>query len=206
MKKSNKLIVLCVILVIIVLAIGYALFSERINITGTATAKGSMDLAITNINIIHGTGDLAWGEGDASYKIDGTKVKVEATLLKPGDFYSIQGTLQNNGTVDARFNGITATPQFNRNDACGLNSALDMCSTPNLKVYYDEDTGVYFLALLMDNKTGSINSNDIVVPAGTQNQDYPIGLIIGWDENWNQEITESLTVEFTADFGFIQNN
>lgn len=206
MKKNNKLIILVIILVIIVLAIGYALFSERINITGTATAEGNMDLVVTDFYITHGNGDLYWGEGDASYEIDGTKVTINATLEKPGDFYTIGGILQNNGTVDARLNAITSTPQFNRDDACGLVSIMDICSIQDVKVYYDENTGVFFIALLMDNNTGLINSNDIIVPAGSTGDNFSIGMMIGWSEDWSQEITETKNVEFTVDFGFVQDN
>ena len=43
MNKSNK-ILLGVLSFVVVCVVGYALFSENITVTGTATAKGSFDI------------------------------------------------------------------------------------------------------------------------------------------------------------------
>ena len=46
MKKSNVLLI-TILAIIVTLMIGYALFSETITVTGTATAKGSFDIEVT---------------------------------------------------------------------------------------------------------------------------------------------------------------
>ena len=43
MNKKNKILVGCLAL-LLVLSVGYALFSDTITINGTATAKGSFDI------------------------------------------------------------------------------------------------------------------------------------------------------------------
>mgnify|MGYP003308183578 CR=1 FL=1 len=43
MNKKNKILVGCLSL-LLVLSVGYALFSETITINGTATAKGNFDI------------------------------------------------------------------------------------------------------------------------------------------------------------------
>ena len=46
MFKKNKILVGCLAL-LLVLSVGYALFSETITINGTATAKGNFDMTAT---------------------------------------------------------------------------------------------------------------------------------------------------------------
>ena len=46
MNKKNKILVGCLAL-LLVLSVGYALFSETITINGTATAKGNFDIVGT---------------------------------------------------------------------------------------------------------------------------------------------------------------
>ena len=46
MVRKNKLLIGCLAL-LLVLSVGYALFSETITINGTATAKGSFDITTT---------------------------------------------------------------------------------------------------------------------------------------------------------------
>ena len=46
MNKKNKILVGCLAL-LLVLSVGYALFSETIEINGTATAKGDFDITYT---------------------------------------------------------------------------------------------------------------------------------------------------------------
>lgn len=48
-KRKNKILVGCLAL-LLVMAVGYALFSETITINGTATAKGDFDYEITTYN------------------------------------------------------------------------------------------------------------------------------------------------------------
>ena len=45
-KRKNKILIGCLAL-LLVMAVGYALFSENITINGTATAKGDFDMSIT---------------------------------------------------------------------------------------------------------------------------------------------------------------
>ena len=45
-KRKNKILVGCLAL-LLVMAVGYALFSENITINGTATAKGDFDISYT---------------------------------------------------------------------------------------------------------------------------------------------------------------
>ena len=45
-EKKSKILIGCLAL-LLVMAVGYALFSETITINGTATAKGDFDISFT---------------------------------------------------------------------------------------------------------------------------------------------------------------
>ena len=83
MNNKNKILVGCLAL-LLVLSVGYALFSETIEINGTATAKGSFDLTYTceadegflkDFNI----------EASASCNIDGNTITTTSNLPKPSE-------------------------------------------------------------------------------------------------------------------------
>ena len=54
-KNKNKILIGCLAL-LLVMAVGYALFSETITINGTATAKGDFNMQIVSASIKKETG------------------------------------------------------------------------------------------------------------------------------------------------------
>ena len=48
MKKQN-IVIIAVIALVLVLAVGYALFSETLTINGTATASANFDIEFTSV-------------------------------------------------------------------------------------------------------------------------------------------------------------
>ena len=52
MKKQN-IVIIAVIALVLVLAVGYALFSETLTIKGTATASANFDVEFTSIGSEH---------------------------------------------------------------------------------------------------------------------------------------------------------
>lgn len=206
MKKTNKIIIIGAIALVFILSVGYALFSDNLNISGTAKAEGALNLELTNPQLADNSGDSSMiDETYVSYSIDGTKITFEATLLVPGKLYTFMANIENHGTVDARLNSITANPQFNRDNVCDLTSYFDEACSLFKDVYYDENNGAFFLAAVTDSNM-NINSTNTIIPAGDSSGNYVINVLIGWDESWNTAITEPQTVNFTVDFGFVQDN
>ena len=121
MNNRNKILVGCLAL-LLVLSVGYALFSETITINGTATAKGSFDIGVTcqtglanvtgleenAIESLKGPGNEGSFSGDTC-TASGNKVTFNTNLNAPGAmrYYTIKAT--NNGTIDA-WAPIVATP------------------------------------------------------------------------------------------------
>ena len=108
MNKSNK-ILLGVLSFIVVCVVGYALFSENITVTGTATASGSFDIVTTCQTGIDSrigtTTSLGWNkEGgfiNDSCTVTGNKVSMTTEFLYPGAQRYFTLGFKNNGTIDA---------------------------------------------------------------------------------------------------------
>ena len=125
MKKQNIAIIAVVALVLAV-AVGYALFSQTINITGTATAQGSFDVVW---QLEAASGDSAFtysatcntGYDDCSsstYTVanvaslsnnDHTLTITVDKLTYPGGTITIPFRVKNIGTIDAKLKTITQT-------------------------------------------------------------------------------------------------
>ena len=102
MNKSNK-ILLGVLLFVVVCVVGYALFSENINITGTATASGDFSFekkcfAGDSRNVYHGLNE--GGYGTESCLVNRNNVSISTELLYPTAerVYTIE--MKNTGAID----------------------------------------------------------------------------------------------------------
>lgn len=207
MKKNSKLLIIGISIFVIALAIGYALFSENISISGTAKAEGQLDLQITNVDV---SGQISGGKTPSNYidyDVEGTKITMTVNLTAPNDYFQITANIENHGSVDARLNDVNATPNFNRADVCGLMAELsEECGFFKDMTYYDEETGVYFVSALANITNMELNSTDIVIPAGDTSGNYQMMILAGWSNEWDTAITEPHQITFTVDFGFVQDN
>ncbi len=103
MKKKN-MVIIGVVALILVVAVGYALFSSTLNINGTATAKGDFNLTYAcEIDESSSNEDLASCQVE-----EGNKVTMESTLSKPNDAVIFHVTVTNNGTIPAVLKGVTS--------------------------------------------------------------------------------------------------
>ena len=103
MKKKN-MIIIGVIALILVVAVGYAIFSDTLNINGSATAQGDFSLSYTcDIDESSSNEDLASCQVE-----EGNKVTMESTLSKPNDAVIFHVTVTNNGTIPAVLKGVTS--------------------------------------------------------------------------------------------------
>lgn len=109
MKKQN-IAIIGVIAFVLAIAVGYALFSETITVTGTATAKGSFDVEFTKV----GTPTCSGFSKDCTEAnlavISGDKNTLTVTVDKlqyPGAYVEIPVTVTNVGTIPAILTGIT---------------------------------------------------------------------------------------------------
>ena len=112
LSKNNKILIGCLAL-LLVMSVGYALFSDTITINGTATAKGEFDIVTTcQTGILSRLGtesSLGLTHKERGYKNDTCSVvddavSLSAEFLYPGAarHFTIKHT--NTGTIDASVN------------------------------------------------------------------------------------------------------
>ena len=116
LSKNNKILIGCLAL-LLVMSVGYALFSDTITINGTATAKGDFDINVSCQNelleqIPKGTrffkviGDSGFVFNDNNYKNDicsiyDDEVAFNVELTQPRAEKTFIVKLTNNGSIDS---------------------------------------------------------------------------------------------------------
>lgn len=109
-KKRNYVIVVLVVL-LLALAVGYAAFSDTLNITGTANAKGTFNMEFTEATIDTDTAkgiDTA-GSSAVISPDKNTVTVVVKDLAYPGAGTNVTVVAKNVGTVPAKLNGLSFT-------------------------------------------------------------------------------------------------
>ena len=107
-KKRNYVIVVLVVL-LLALAVGYAAFSDTLNITGRANAKGTFNMEFTEATIVTDTAkgiDTA-GSSAVISPDKNTVTVVVKDLAYPGAGTNVTVVAKNVGTVPAKLNGLT---------------------------------------------------------------------------------------------------
>lgn len=106
MKKENGLqniVIVMLAVAIVAMSVGFALYSQTLNINGTATFKASKWDVHFNTGTFAETSTIK-----ASNKtVADTVITYEVTLEKPGDTYSFDVDVKNFGTIDAILRKIT---------------------------------------------------------------------------------------------------
>ena len=162
MNKQNKIIV-GVVALILALTVGYAIFSQSLNINGTAKAQGNLDIVFSEVGEIspHGTNTPT-----ATITENGRKLELsEITLDYPTAYVDIPVTIINNGTVDGILESITVENLETDDIKVTINGVED---NQIVKVYKENDDTTKVKATVrvewldkVDTKTESVK--DIVV-------------------------------------------
>ena len=162
MNKQNKIIV-GVVALILALTIGYAVFSQSLNIKGTAKAEGSLDIVFSEVGEIspHGTNTPTATITESWRKLELSEI----TLDYPTAYVDIPVTIINNGTVDGVLESITVENLETDDIKVTINGVED---NQIVKVYKENDDTAKVKATVRvewldktDTKTESVK--DIVV-------------------------------------------
>lgn len=151
MKKQN-IAIIGVIAFVLAVAVGYALFSETLNINGTATAKGDFDVEFTEVGTITKSGytDVDGTNDIAVISADKNTLTVKVNKLDyPGAYVEIPVTITNKGSVPAKLKEIKETGLTAENRAIKVtytgiaasDTAINQNETQsmNIKVEWDKD-------------------------------------------------------------------
>lgn len=124
MKKSQKRNYAIIVLIVLLLAmaIGYAVFSTTLTISGTATGSTTWDVKFTNAVLLDSAGNADTDHGSVTFSPT-TVTATGITLSYPGDAVNLRVTITNNGDIPAELIGYTI------NETNGTNGA-DITVTP----------------------------------------------------------------------------
>lgn len=109
MKESmgfSKVLIVALTVALVVMSVGYASFSAKLNVVGTTTVGASS----WSVKFI----DTSYSESTGSVTAVGKTIKDDSfeytiNLSKPGDYYEATLNISNSGTFDAKMTGITMT-------------------------------------------------------------------------------------------------
>ena len=116
--KKQSIAIIGVIAFVLAVAVGYALFSETLTVTGTAKAKGSFDYEFTKVGDIDSVGYTKQTTDPAHELtvISDDKNTLTITVNKldyPGSYVEIPVTVTNVGTIKGKLLSIEETDIWN---------------------------------------------------------------------------------------------
>ena len=110
--KKQSIAIIGVIAFVLAVAVGYALFSEKLTIDGTATAKGDFDVEFTSVGTPTCSGFSGTCEAATLGTISDDKNTLTITVNKlqyPGAYVEIPVTVTNKGSIPAILKSIEET-------------------------------------------------------------------------------------------------
>ena len=196
-KTRNKIFVGCLALLLVMVA-GYALFSQNLNITGTATAKGDFSVTPTcqagvpdNLLAAAKTAEGWTGEeggySDDSCTVSGNTINYQSGFKYPGARRYFTIKVKNTGSVTALFAGADEKAVEYCNDANG-NETFDTDEC------YTDQTSLSLMSSIIDH-SGPIGNNFFAI----EKKD---GAVISQEELGNLT-EEELSKYMTSDGAFI---
>lgn len=111
MKKNisySSITILLLAVAVVVMSIGFAEFSDRLEINGTAeVGMSSWDVGFDEDSFSATAGSVEVDAGDDGLVLGKLSMSYNVTLSKPGDFYEFTININNSGTFNATLTGIT---------------------------------------------------------------------------------------------------
>ena len=198
MKKKN-MVIIGVVALILVVAVGYAIFSDTLTINGSATAKGDFSLSYScEID------DSSANKESAKCKVVGSDIEMKSSFLKPNESVLFHVTVTNDGTIPAVLKEVTS-PNNKGMDFKSEGDAAYVDTDYSLAAYYGvteegEETG----------KTGDseVSNANITLQPGEK---IDITVVHGWVDSdllglpSQPELpTEGVTMNYNLTFDFEQ--
>lgn len=130
MNDKKNILIGVLLLTIVIMSVGYAAFATTLNINGSAQIAGDWDVSITGITP-ETTGTAS---EDPASSFTATTATFNAKLMKPGDSITYTITIENKGSIEAKLNSITLTPQATTADGGAGSEAIlyEILSQPAL--------------------------------------------------------------------------
>lgn len=103
--KITNIVVIALAVTVVFMSIGFAAFTQQLNINGTATVKP----AAWKVQFLNGDNDVTYSENSVeptSKSITETAYNYEITLNRPTDFFEVELRAANTGTIDAKLTQV----------------------------------------------------------------------------------------------------
>ena len=200
MNNKNKILVGCLAL-LLVLSVGYALFSETVQINGTAKAQGDFNIEgtcelVTEANKIGSERYTIGGTGNC--KVENGVIITNSTLTKPGDRVWFRVFLENAGSIPAKLVTVDSS-----------NNTAGRPGYPGDLAYYDDKywlLGAYFFENYEDDGAMGDSQAEALGITLQPNAIEPLIILHEWQEISNQpELPEGGAVmNYNIKLGFEQ--
>ncbi len=109
-RKRNNIIIGSLLAMVFLMAVGYAVFSTALNISGMGSISSSWNIRITNVEVSNIVGDASDGVGTTWEDLTAT---INSNLVSPGDSITYDVTVRNDGSIDAVLTDINLTESTN---------------------------------------------------------------------------------------------
>ena len=138
-KKRN--VIIGVIALLLVISVGYALFSDTLNINGSAKAQGDFKMEILNASI---TSEVGSSGATANVINDGKALQINVPRLEyPGAYVEVTYKIKNSGTIPAIFDNYNISGETDRikTSFSFENYFYDVNDERNetIRIYWDEN-------------------------------------------------------------------
>lgn len=131
-KSRRNYIIVALIVVMLLLGVGYASFTQTLQITGTATGSASWDVHFKSASKTQRnatTGTLETADASSGISSDGHSLTVDVTdLAFPGDAREITAVIENSSTLGAKLTAFTVNNGAASPTALPQESASDTTS------------------------------------------------------------------------------
>lgn len=177
-ESKKKFLILLLIVLLLALAVGYAAFSDTLEISGTANVNGSFDLQFVSgqCSVVEQKGctaNVSVGADSTSETNDKLTVTVE-NLAYPGAGAKIHAQIKNLGTIAAQVESVTITPNPATNGNAIVVTGLDTITTshptiqPNGTCDFDFKVMWDSAVTTLDNTKDGENSNNFTFTVSIQ--------------------------------------
>ena len=188
-KDKKNYLAIALVCILLVLAVGYASFTQTLSITGTVNGSATWNVHFVDAScgIVNaaGTGLVASSAtlSNANAAGGNTTLTVNLTgdnkLNFPGDAKKIRATIKNDSTVPVKLTGFTVTPTGESAFATGSDGTS---SASNKNIWFD------YVTLTTSAATpGAASSGEILAAGETCTYEF----VIGW-------LPDSVLTELTA--------
>ena len=135
-KSNRRYYILALIVLLLVLGGGYALLSETLNISGTATTSGEFGLEFNAATV--GTPTSNAPGATATISVDKKTLTLAAdSLTEPGAIVTYNVTIKNTKTIDAKLENIVITGTDNNDLKVTISPAFVQDTVLNAGATYD---------------------------------------------------------------------